>query len=457
MKRCPKCGEMLMDTTEVCPICGYKFPVLDMDERFVAEREGVKIPVKSGKGNLLFYESMFASEYPPFLEGFVPAIELALKNDSENGITLSFWAGIEKYAYEDKKTITLKPGDTYMYSYFPSFKKEVMGELKSYGKSSLYYVVDGDIEHRIEKKESVTILSYGDILWMIDGMSLAKYIVKWVTPRDELIREKLLNMVMDEMEKLSKSGKIKEFEEYLREAGVEFKKGMIFGEQLGKLGIYVQVWALFNALKKWGIRYKSTTVSILREYQRVRLPREVLKEKGGNCIDLAVTFASALEAMDLVPVIFLIPGHAFPGVMIRSDMVKTARNYRHKGTIIESINSKYESIMKKYGITIEKDKDERESMSVLKSLDDYLIPCCGEYALPVESTMIPDSTFLEAVRNIKKEGKIDKIEEIIVVPVAREELGEAVLPYEDLRLSIERNTEKTTQPFDQSLKVNKFY
>ena len=421
MKKCPRCGEMLMDTTKVCPVCGYEFPVLDMDERVVAERGGLKIPVKSGAGNLVLYEKLFASEYPPFLEGFVPAVELALKNDSDDEVTLRFTAGIEKYAHEDKKTVALKPGATYLYSYIPSFKKDVMGELKSYGKSTLYYKVEGDIKHRIEKKESLTILSYGDILWAIDGISLAKYIVKWVTPMDELIRGKLLNRVMDEMEKLHEFKKI------------GFERGMIIGEQFGKIGIYMQVCALYNALKKWGIRYKSTPVSILRGYQRVRLPREVLNEKGGNCIDLAVTFASALEAMELIPVIFLTPGHAFPSVFIRSEMIEGLRNSRYGDRIMESINTRYSSIMERYGI---RSVNKRDSSDVIDILDDYLVPCCGAYVLPVESTMIPDGTFLEAVRNIKEEGKMEEVEEIVVVPEAREALGEAVLPYEDVKLSV---------------------
>ena len=290
MKKCPKCGELLMDTTKVCPVCGYEFPIEDIKEVAELDNEGINIPLKNG-GSFVFIEELFADMYPPFLEEELPALKLVFKNVSQGDIILKISAGIEKYVYEDKKTVKLKSGDTYSYSYYPKFRKEYMGELKSYGKSALYYKIEGDLKQVIEKKESIMILSYGDILWAIDGISLAKYIVRWVTPRDEIIRGELLNRVMDEMEKF------KEF----KEKGV---KGMIFGDQNGALGIYLQTWALYNALKRWGVRYKDTPVSILTGYQRVRLPKEVLKEKGGNCIDLTVTFASALEAMGLIPIIF---------------------------------------------------------------------------------------------------------------------------------------------------------
>jgi hypothetical protein len=50
------------------------------------------------------------------------------------------------------------------------------------------------------------------------------------------------------------------------------------------------------------------------DVQRVRLPAEVLDQQGGNCIELALLYASAAEALDLEAALILIPGHAFVGV-----------------------------------------------------------------------------------------------------------------------------------------------
>jgi hypothetical protein len=47
--------------------------------------------------------------------------------------------------------------------------------------------------------------------------------------------------------------------------------------------------------------------------QSIRLPREVVTGKTGLCIELSVLYSSILAAAGMDPVIFLIPGHAFPG------------------------------------------------------------------------------------------------------------------------------------------------
>ncbi|MFI5162909.1 MAG: hypothetical protein ACHQHN_16630 [Sphingobacteriales bacterium] len=49
--------------------------------------------------------------------------------------------------------------------------------------------------------------------------------------------------------------------------------------------------------------------------QSARLPREVITGNTGLCIELSLMYASVLKAAGLHPVIFLIPGHAFPGIL----------------------------------------------------------------------------------------------------------------------------------------------
>ena len=50
--------------------------------------------------------------------------------------------------------------------------------------------------------------------------------------------------------------------------------------------------------------------------EHIRLPREVVTGNTGLCIELALLHASCLKAMGDHAVIFLIPGHAFPGVKL---------------------------------------------------------------------------------------------------------------------------------------------
>ncbi|MFA0963661.1 hypothetical protein AB9P05_17785 [Roseivirga sp. BDSF3-8] len=47
--------------------------------------------------------------------------------------------------------------------------------------------------------------------------------------------------------------------------------------------------------------------------QHVRLPREVITGNTGLCIELSTLYASVMSAAGIDPVIFMIPGHAYPG------------------------------------------------------------------------------------------------------------------------------------------------
>jgi hypothetical protein len=55
--------------------------------------------------------------------------------------------------------------------------------------------------------------------------------------------------------------------------------------------------------------------------EHIRLPREVVSGNTGLCIELALLHASVYKAAGLDPVIFLIPGHAYPGIKIGNQYI----------------------------------------------------------------------------------------------------------------------------------------
>lgn len=73
---------------------------------------------------------------------------------------------------------------------------------------------------------------------------------------------------------------------------------------------------LFN-----GISYQ-TPSGFLTEYtsfgQDLKYPRDVLRDKAGTCVDLAILYASVCETVGLKTLIIVIPGHAFPVVILPS-------------------------------------------------------------------------------------------------------------------------------------------
>lgn len=52
--------------------------------------------------------------------------------------------------------------------------------------------------------------------------------------------------------------------------------------------------------------------------QNVKYPRDVILDRSGTCIDLAILYASMVNAIGLNPVLALVPGHCFPIVLLPS-------------------------------------------------------------------------------------------------------------------------------------------
>lgn len=82
-----------------------------------------------------------------------------------------------------------------------------------------------------------------------------------------------------------------------------------------------QVQALWHALVHvHPLSYINPPPSYGISTQRVRTPSQVIGERRGTCIDLALLLASCLEYVDIYPVIFLLTGHAFVGYWRGDDL-----------------------------------------------------------------------------------------------------------------------------------------
>lgn len=97
------------------------------------------------------------------------------------------------------------------------------------------------------------------------------------------------------------------------------------------------VWRRLDAI--WQAEeesYNLTYISTMTAFgpgavQRIRLPAEVLDQASGNCIELALLFASAAEAISLEAAIIRVPGHAYTA--IRTDQ-ENAQYYFVETTMI---------------------------------------------------------------------------------------------------------------------------
>jgi len=76
--------------------------------------------------------------------------------------------------------------------------------------------------------------------------------------------------------------------------------------------------ALYELEVANGLVYQ-TPSGFLQEYapgQDIKYPRDVLRDKSGTCVDLAILYASVCEAVGLETILILIPGHCFPVIVL---------------------------------------------------------------------------------------------------------------------------------------------
>ncbi|MCA8975972.1 MAG: hypothetical protein KDC98_14715 [Planctomycetes bacterium] len=86
---------------------------------------------------------------------------------------------------------------------------------------------------------------------------------------------------------------------------------------------------IYNTLLVCGVQYKyppvvqqnGVDVFDKKTVQFVRLPRDVIFNRSGTCIDLAICYSAMVLELGLSPYLMLIPGHCFPVVKVGTDLV----------------------------------------------------------------------------------------------------------------------------------------
>jgi hypothetical protein len=147
----------------------------------------------------------------------------------------------------------------------------------------------------------VLIHSGNDLYWG-KQFANAQVVARWVTPHDPSV----LNLVSS-AHRFIPNGRMPGY-------NISERNAKRLPDQVRR-----QAEAVFDALKRSGFSYVSSIYTFgdfVRDSQRIRLPRETLRLDSANCMDISVAFASAIENLDMDPVLVIIPGHAFTGVRL---------------------------------------------------------------------------------------------------------------------------------------------
>lgn len=190
---------------------------------------------------------------------------------------------------------------------YPKFKDEIANKMtESVEKAEIEITWDGAEEDDILEEDfsfkitdrneyKFTNIPAAEILGWSDVYNNDALLACFVTPNDPIVKYYTQN-IQEKMLKGESAGVTKDPEEAAR-----FLAG------------------IYEATRQSHMVYSSTKMipesltDVSRFSQSNRLPREVITGNSGLCLELSTLYASVLSNAGLDPIIFLVPGHAYPG------------------------------------------------------------------------------------------------------------------------------------------------
>ncbi|MFD4326086.1 DUF3320 domain-containing protein [Nocardioides sp. NPDC058538] len=164
--------------------------------------------------------------------------------------------------------------------------------------------------HDAEASEPVTLLAADE--W--DATSVPETLAAFARPRDPSITALL--------------------EEVSTRLATSTGSPDIDGYQRGPDRACAIVQAIYEAMQARRIRYIEPPASFEGTGQKIRTHKEVLEDRWGTCLDLATTFAAALEAAGISPVLVLTTGHAFAGWLTQENHLLPATALSERSTLL---------------------------------------------------------------------------------------------------------------------------
>jgi len=226
-------------------------------------------------------------------------------NRGTEAVTVKVTSEIGGFTGQAVDTVNLAAGQTVEVEQTPIMKSGARSELNEGQVAAFHYRVSylsaGEEKLIAEQSLNVDMMSKRDLVVAVVDENgdlqadFREYVVAWVTPASP------------------------DVEALLRQA-TEFIPGeAIFGYQMGEEGVLPQLEAVYKVINDADrVRYVNTPVSLSGTertvVQRIRLPAETIQQQAGNCIETTVLYAAAIEAMDMNPLVVLVPGHAFVAV-----------------------------------------------------------------------------------------------------------------------------------------------
>ena len=227
-------------------------------------------------------------------------VEITIANSTSAPLENHIAVKILGWSDEEIQTVDVDAGAVRTFLFAPTFYPRLYNNPEIAAATALIGVRDASGKLLFTRTVPIRLRSADDIYWG-PKFEYAPFIASWVTPHDAMV-EKVLSQA-------------KEFAPGRRLPGYEDGKN----QPQQELSTYVQARAIYRALQVMGVSYVKSSMTFGRNTdisERVRMPRESLRQISANCIDGAVMYASLFENLGMEPEIVLVPHHAYIGVRV---------------------------------------------------------------------------------------------------------------------------------------------
>lgn len=249
-----------------------------------------------------------------------PFVTITIDNTAPGSIDASFCVSAVIEGYSDTPTDTCEVAARGQESVplLPKITPTAMATLNTIAPATLRIIVKQTTPRQIDlydKAVDIQLHARNTALLAVisqdgDVRDFTDYLAAWVTPQHPEIKKMLLKA-----------------KGYYNGRDFSGYPGNISSLEEAKEVVREQVHAIFEAVKKEAHLTYMPSFSLPDDSssgqitQSVQLPGEMLEEGGAaNCLDGAVLFASLLEALNIEPIIVLIPQHAIVGWRIWRDI-----------------------------------------------------------------------------------------------------------------------------------------
>ena len=217
-----------------------------------------------------------------------------LKNQGAQPAEVVAKLSLDGYSEPVRQIITLSPGEERLIGLTPTLNYERLYAISAGASANITLELTKRDGSLLELSSTpINIRPVNHVTWAYrdesgDVIDLKPFIAALVTPEDR----------GNEVQRL------------LGDAARDFPE-VTFIKSDDEDALLMIAYALYMTLQKRQIVYSSVTGSFFMEAQNVKLPGQSLRTGSANCIDGALVFASAFEALGLNPAIVMVTGHAF--------------------------------------------------------------------------------------------------------------------------------------------------